>query len=441
MPRTNSLHKASSGKLAGQWVGCPAQVACRNGGVHISRDDMRDLKNALKEHTGRFIPMGEITADDAKKYLDALEETPKTVEEEKNPIKDYKDNFSADVVKKNISDINFITKGRARSLDSARTQIVEQYEEVANALPTDTVLSNLYRNVAGATTTEVYSLKVTDGQLVATDSIEVEEDEYDAKVQEILASAKTPDSYSAPSWEDAEYLDDDPYDYYDDYETYVKQITITRNFKLTAEQEQQYLDAKKKSDLSKLYPIASDKAFPSWALTGHVYGQSGQIKNEIDRITRTTNRDLTEAQRKYDVAHAKVAVAQRRQADVTALTRKIDEATRLRDATNNPVSVDALNRYIKAETTKKVNAERAYNTAARASTPEKLESLRQNIEVAYRAQQDAAVNAAGDLRKKYAIEWLTERFPARNGNVRRASARAWVREHPEVVEKINNLPK
>ena len=48
MPRTNSLHKAATGRLAGQWVGCPAQVSCRNGGVHISRDDMRDLKNALK---------------------------------------------------------------------------------------------------------------------------------------------------------------------------------------------------------------------------------------------------------------------------------------------------------------------------------------------------------------------------------------------------------
>ena len=444
MPRINSLHKAATGRLAGQWVGCPAQVSCRNGGVHISRDDMRDLKNALKEHTGRFVPMGEITAEDASKYLEALEILPTAVEKDKGPVTDYKNSFSADVVKNNISRLNSLTGGRARSLDAARIQVVEQYEAVADALSPEEVVSGLYESVGGDPKGQDFSnVKVSGGVLTVTNLIEGEyKGEYQDRLREVLGFAREPDSFNAVSWEDAEYTTDPySYDYFDDYDEEEKEGTVTRNFTITEEQQKQYTDAMKKKGLSKFYPVAADESFPSWALNGGVYGQSAQVKNKISILTRSAGREFEAAQKKYDAAYAKVRVAQRRLAEVNVLTRKIDEAKRVRETMGgDEVTVEALDLYVKSVGAKKVAAEKAYNIAARASTPAKLDVLRQKRDDAYRGQQAVAVEAAGALYMKYAVEWLTERFPARNGNARRAAARAWVREHPEVVAKINNLP-
>lgn len=65
-------HIQKSGAKAGQWVACPAQVSCRNGGEHISDVEMKSMQEWKQKETGDYITQAELTLQDFQDYKDSV---------------------------------------------------------------------------------------------------------------------------------------------------------------------------------------------------------------------------------------------------------------------------------------------------------------------------------------------------------------------------------
>jgi hypothetical protein len=80
---TRKMHIAKSGKQAGQWVSCTAQGMCRNGGTHITDDELKKVK----KWSGKKA-VADLTIQDHVNYL----------KEYLNPSKIFEDRMTPDEV-------------------------------------------------------------------------------------------------------------------------------------------------------------------------------------------------------------------------------------------------------------------------------------------------------------------------------------------------------
>jgi hypothetical protein len=78
-------HIQKSGAKADQWVNCPAEVSCRNGGAHISEGELKAVQSwKEKGNGGKFIPLKKLTLDDYKQYTFYNANTPVEKTEKNN---------------------------------------------------------------------------------------------------------------------------------------------------------------------------------------------------------------------------------------------------------------------------------------------------------------------------------------------------------------------
>lgn len=64
-------HVAKSGAKMGQWVACPAEKSCRNGGQHVTDKVLSTVVLWKSESAGRRVPMKDISLQDVQNF-DAL---------------------------------------------------------------------------------------------------------------------------------------------------------------------------------------------------------------------------------------------------------------------------------------------------------------------------------------------------------------------------------
>lgn len=454
MAKTGVLHQAATGVNVGKWVSCPAEINCRNGGVHISRENMIQLKEEMKQTLGHFVPMDKISAEAATWFLqkEATTTTAQDAVAEKANVDLTQTRMQEDLVKTRLKTLNSLTGGRARNFDAAREQILNKYATVSESPNeneyTEKLAQEIGINAEPKKASDVRNYSVRKGSVAGEyvlvvsntyNSIE-DEDDYNQAL-ETEDRSKTPDRKDFPSWEQVQSdwendMDVDDY-YYEDPDYY---FTSTREFVLNEEQKEQYKAASLKSQLEPKIAIASSKDLPSWSLGDATYGYSGNnALYQVKQLRRTNDSYHASLTRKLKSAESAARTRAKLLNEKETLENEISQATETLKTIDTPVVQKALKEYAARKKNDLRMLEPKLKRADKAGANNKIVEARKELETFETENYTNLTAQEKALWKDATVTWLASRFPSKNGSHRNSEANRWVKTHPNSIAQVKAL--
>lgn len=444
MPKSYSYHQAKSGAQAGSWVACHAEKACRNNGVHIPTEKMKELQTLLKRTTGEHFPMRKVTEGMVDTFLGdeskiITEESEGVPEEQRYPI----DNA---IVKDGIKVYNSLLGTRMRDLEKAREAIVNKYPTLSDMETSKELLHKMVEN-RGVTLEEedqvnFLSRNYAHFNLSRIISAETQE-EYEEKAEAFKKATESDSGLcTIPKWDDevADYYDDYYDAGYDDTESF--QIRVWKTYETTPAEQQEAKKVVAKEELKEAYKIASSEHMPTWALATkpwfrNNYNVDRAIRAADQAKTRNTNLSKKLAKQIISVSKARTDINMYA-AHMNETNNVIANATAELKKTQTPIVREALNTLISEKQNTVADYKARITRLEKANPVTKLAKLAEQLKEA----DAAAKNLPEEVKlaqTTQAVEWLTQRFPSTNVSVKRRAAAAWVKNHPEIIKDFLKL--
>lgn len=454
--KSGTLHRASTGVNAGKWVTCPAKLNCRNGGVHISREDMNQLKEEMKQRVGHFVPTTKISDEavqwfyDKEKQTTALQDA--TVEGENLT----QQRMVESQVKPRLSQINSLTGKRSRNFDAAAKAVLEKYEQMKDAPDPDEYVNQLANEIKGSLDNMPASVGrqlITaeyNGNTYLTISSTYEpetEEQYNNIVEQENQGQGNPETIVTPTWKDIvqkfedeqDNYDDDYYYYEDDNAYYFESI---QRFKLTPEQRTILKNAQTKKAIERnLLPQAKSEHLPNWSLSAD--NRISLATNTVYRIRylrRANNTQHATLQRKLKIAQTAARTRAKLLSQKELLDNEIAQANKMLETAEVPVVKTALTEYVTSKKKDLAVLTPKIKRAESGGSNAKIVALEEEIrEFETKHYSKESSEEETKLWNTVAQEWLATKFPSNNGVHRNSEAKKWLKTHPQAVNEIKKI--